>query len=280
MKLHFLPLLLLPLVTHSQIINSSFEDWYTDSLGQRRLVGWQHLQKSNAPADLIGTSRENNSQHLNYAIRLSRWYDYTWDKIFQSTSVKNNPATLTGYYKYTDNDLIGDRTKDTAYVRIYITKWNVIRAKTDTLGQGYIELGPSVGYRLFECPIQYLMPGTADSLVLDISPSKWEGVGTFCATPGYCSFFTLDNLVLNGTGATPIFNVVFPNPSQNVVSIRLDADGKGFANIVNGLGQVVLRKPVVPGNNSFYIHRLPAGIYFLQIFSANSKVGTYKFVKQ
>jgi hypothetical protein len=50
-------------------------------------------------------------------------------------------------------------------------------------------------------------------------------------------FFTLDNLELKGIGVAPALNIVFPNPSKNAVHINLAIDGKGFANIVNGLAK-------------------------------------------
>jgi hypothetical protein len=278
MKIYLL-LLLLPFVSNAQIINGSFENWFTDSLGQQRLVGWQHFAKVDLPTTLVGTSRETNSQHLNYAVKISRWYDYTWDRLLQKTSVVSNPASVTGYYKYVDNALTGERNKDTAFVRVILTRRNTVMNRTDTIGRGYIELDPSGTYRHFECPIQYELAGMADSLLIEISPSKFLDVPSYCVSPGYCSFLTLDNLSLEGTGGFTVMNSVYPNPAISNLYFQLPVGTTGSALVYNALGQKLLQQEVFAGSNNFKIGFLEPGLYFLQINTARNQTSVHKFLK-
>jgi hypothetical protein len=275
----YLVLLLLPLSTYSQLLNNSFENWYRDSNGQLRLVGWNHVQKGNNPTGLAGTSREANAQHLTYALKLSRWYDYTWDKVIQKAAINFNPVSLTGYYKYSDNHLTGDRSKDTAYIRVLLTKWNPVASSTDTVGEGYIEFGPAASYTAFSCSVHYSSQSTADSLLLEISPSKFRDVPTYCVSHGYCSFFSLDNLELKGKGGSAVTYTLIPNPTANRIHVALPAGQKGYATIFNSAGQLILKQPVSPGSNSFDIRYLSAGLYMLQIVTSDNNKSIHKFLK-
>src|ERR1043165_2869184 len=82
---------------HAQLLNTDFENWYTDSIGQVRLFDWEHL---NGPDDInpgpqfFGTWQESNSQHGQRALKLSRWYNYTWDAVRQRAPINYKPAAL------------------------------------------------------------------------------------------------------------------------------------------------------------------------------------------
>lgn len=237
------------------------------------------MQKQNDSTLLGGTYQVNQSQHLNYAIKLSRWYDYTWDKIIQKAPLNFNPANLAGYYNYTNNDLTGDSDKDTAYVSVVLTKWNQILHKTDTVGRGSTELGASNIYLPFECTINYFTSAVADTIIIEISPSKFKDLGSYCVTPGYCSYFTVDNLTLNGNGSFTPVNILFPNPATTTIHFNLPLNEHGEARIINMLGQTISKKMITGGSNSFEIVFLSPGMYILQVAGSNDKVGFYKFIK-
>lgn len=73
--------LLSTLAVYAQIANSSFENWYTDTTGKKRLNDWEHCVKYDFPGGGFGTWQENNAQSGTYALKLSRWYNYTWDVV-------------------------------------------------------------------------------------------------------------------------------------------------------------------------------------------------------
>jgi hypothetical protein len=264
----------------TQPVNPSFENWYPDSNGVMRLVGWIHADKNSGPGLLNGTYRETNSQHLDYAATLSRWYDYTWDKLIQKTPINSRPAMLTGFYRYVNNDLTGNRDKDTAYVFVAVTRWNTILNRSDTIGQGIIELGPAADFQSFECPVIYSSPGAGDSLYIEISPSKFNDLPSYCVSPGWCSYLTVDNLELKGSVSNLSGFTIYPNPSRDKIFIPISSSmSKGNFMIMNTCGQVVLRKTVVPGMNELNISMFSRGIYFLVLREENGKLHALRFLK-
>lgn len=89
--------LILTLQTSAQIVNADFEDWYTDTIGKERLIGWEHLIKYNgANVSMFGTWKDIHSEHNTYALQLSRWYNYTWDIVRQKNSYQFFAFVLIG----------------------------------------------------------------------------------------------------------------------------------------------------------------------------------------
>ena len=59
--------------------------------------------------------------------------------------------------------------------------------------------------------------------------------------------------------------MVYPNPVTDAIRIRIQQDGWNEAILINTIGQVLNRMPLVSGENALHVAQLPAGIYYLQI---------------
>jgi len=71
---------------------------------------------------------------------------------------------------------------------------------------------------------------------------------------------------------------MFPNPSDNYVTLQLPSDvDKVQVSVFDYLGKALLQKSISSNNNTLDISNLSAGIYFVRIQS-DSKVGTKKLV--
>ncbi|MBK7669534.1 MAG: T9SS type A sorting domain-containing protein [Sphingobacteriaceae bacterium] len=68
--------------------------------------------------------------------------------------------------------------------------------------------------------------------------------------------------------------IVYPNPTNSTLSIKTEETIES-ATVYNLLGSVVLEET----NKSFSVEQLPAGVYTLQIKTANG-TGTVRFVKE
>ena len=228
----------------AQIANSDFENWYVDSNGKSRLTGWDHLVKYDfANSGFFGTYKAAPGEHGQYALTISRWYSYTWDVVRQFSPVAFKPVSLSGYYKYTDNDLTSGRAKDTALVEIYLTKWNAASSRRDTVGTGTKELGLCIAFAAFSCPLSYSGSTNPDSILIRLLPSKFKNSVGACADSGWCSFLTIDNLSLDqstGVYAPPLSHIaVFPNPVTNTLFIDLKQSGLCNLNVTDVLGKSI-----------------------------------------
>src|SRR5437016_5380597 len=130
---------LIAILATAQASNLDFENWYTDSLGKNRLYNWENFAGGGtAPNNsLIGTWMSTDAEHGVYALKLSRWYSYTYDWVRQRTPNSLRYVGVNGYYKYIDTRLgsvPGDF--DTAMVQVFLTKWNIAAAHQDTVGSG------------------------------------------------------------------------------------------------------------------------------------------------
>lgn len=292
MKQMFLLLLLcISHRVHAQIANADFEDWYTDTSGQVRLQSWEHMDGGDDPipyTPFYGTWQESSSQHGAKALKMSRWYNYTWDAVRQKAPVNYRPAALTGYYKYTDNNLINGtvRSKDTALLDVYLTSWNAALQRRDTIGRGTEQFTASSQFMPFSCPLVYASAGVPDSLVLRFMPTKFKaGSGSgICADSGLCSFLTIDNLSLvqstaiaGERGKQPR---VFPNPATDVLIVDLGGMGTSAITITDAVGKRVSAIPVAAsGRVQLNIYALSEGFYFLHI-AGEQGVSTVPFIKR
>lgn len=265
----------------AQILNADFEDWYIDTSGYKKLTSWEHLSKTDLVASgsgpLWGTRQDNNSEHGSYALMLSRWYSYAWDNIRQRTAISSRPAQLTGYYKYTKTALLGAKTDDTAAVDIYMTVWNSSLGKPDTIGTGRRKLSSANVYTAFTCDINYTGSTIPDTIQIHIEPSIFRGIGADCADSNYCSFLSVDNLVLHDNTSVPTVEKevisIFPNPSYNTLNIIAENKIERIR-IIDMLGRIMLEKSydkpdkitlnisfLLPGNyiitvNKHYVYRI------------------------
>ena len=73
---------------------------------------------------------------------------------------------------------------------------------------------------------------------------------------------------------------LFPNPADDFVNIRLNADVSGTLVLTNSEGRTVLEKSIHHSNNTFVIDvtDLKSGIYFVQLYFDDGSVAIKKLV--
>jgi hypothetical protein len=286
-RLALLLILIVPaLVAQSQIVNSGFENWYVDSTGKNRLAGWQHSVKYNYPnSTMFGTWRDANAEEGSYALKLSRWYNYTWDEVTQRSAIGAMPLGLSGFYRYTDNHLGGGQTNDTALIEMYLTAWNNTSGHRDTVAHGVRELSLSASYTSFYCPASSVSASLPDSMFIRIAPSKFLNSPGACIDSGYCSFLTVDNLSLvyntGVAGSGAIICALSPNPSSGRMSVTVDMQHVPYQlSMVNMMGQTVYSAIISEPKQSIDISSLSAGVYSVILKDATGLTAIRKMVRQ
>jgi hypothetical protein len=276
-----------------QIKNGSFENWTIDttqapvSLGYT-LDNWIHCdrfltEKKELVIPLLGTYRDTVSHSGNFALTLSRWYNNNFDVIKYQDTISTRPTFVTGYYKYFPSEL-SFRESDTAFICVFITKFNVATNMNDTLGIAKKELNRASKFTYFEIPVKYanisLIP---DKITIFISPSKFQvGVGG-CHNPpvDYCSYLSIDDInysnvpleISDNFNTTKPYNL-FPNPMTSQLTIKGELTNKSVK-LVDVYGKIV--ETIKPIENIIHIKtdHYCSGTYF--VFIGNE---VYKLIKQ
>ncbi len=273
---------LLHLICSGQILNASFENWTLlpdADLNEQQwtLDNWQHLSPlGDEISSLHGTYRDSTAQTGNFALGLSRWYNYTFDMALFRGACSAKPKLLTGFYHYAEGQLsLG--LIDTALVVAYLTKYNPALQRTDTVGVGQMDLVGVDTFVFFQCPITYTQPNVLpDSLTILVQPTKFRfGVGG-CVSNAWCSFLSVDDLALSFSTQAPelprptVF-AVFPNPTASSLTVTGAISGERVL-IFNLLGQVVYEGVAQSDTETLYLGGLKSGIYFLKI---NGKTASF-----
>lgn len=230
----------------------------------------------------------------NFGIVLSDWYGTRDDHVAigeDSKPTRTNckdcgapidfkPLILKGYYKFA---LLGGVPSDsvTGSIEVYMTRYDSILQKRDTIGEGAIVL-PSTptDYSMFDMPIDYSAQDlTPDTIILKISlaaASSAQGIGC-----GNCMYFYIDGLELlenaTSTGATHSRNNlnIFPNPAKENVWVVNNSPNSQHLKLYNMNGNLVDQFSIFPNQNLLYnLSELNPGFYFL-----NSLFDTYKIIK-
>jgi len=267
--------LLLHLACAGQILNGSFENWTflpdADINPQKwSLNNWQHLSPNgDSLLALIGTYRDSMPKVGNFALGLSRWYNYTYDVAAFRNACPTKPTRLTGFFKYDEGTLSLNLT-DTARVSVYLTRFNTTTQQTDTVGLGQLDLPGVDTFTFFDCPITYGQPGVyPDSLTIILKPTKFRfGVGG-CNTDPWCSFLTVDELALAFSTPAPELPTqpmfrFFPNPASDRLTIEGDILGERVL-IFNVLGQLQFDERATADVMTIGLGELKSGLYLLKI---------------
>jgi len=73
---------------------------------------------------------------------------------------------------------------------------------------------------------------------------------------------------------------IFPNPNSGILTIELKEFKDYVLKIVNTLGQVIQTNNLVNQTTQLNVNQLSNGIYFLQIYSADTLIGIKKIIKE
>lgn len=278
--------LLAGLTTRAQLQNLSFENWNNTNADYPVPENWT----INQGMGQFGIFRDSMPQEGTFAMTLSRWYYYTFDDAVQTAATTTKPVELSGFYRYTDNNISwgSGEVKDTAHVYIYAKKWNAITQQNDTIGRGHTKLLGSDFWATFTCPVYYTTNDLPDSITIRLAPTEYNFVSGngMCNTNGngWCSYFTVDNLVLSET-ATGIDETaktfsVFPNPANDrlYVGSMLKATTFNYT-IVDVMGKTIKAENSHAVGIPLDISTLNNGVYFVTIQAGNA-TATQKIIKQ
>lgn len=289
-KLFFTLFCCLPVWAFAQLANLDFENWYTDSTGASRLYNWEHLEFNSKPNNtMFATWKTTDAEHGSYALKLSRWYQYLSDIVRQRASISSRPSSLKGYYEYIDNNLtyLTSPRYDTASAAVWLTKWNTITSKNDTIGTGMAQLTFNNTYAAFTCPISYIDGRVPDSITIVIRPTQWAHSDGLCKDSGLCSFLTIDHLSLGAPSALAHLDVahidIYPNPATDKLILRPDnrvSPSSLRISITNVLGSIVYQSHLQQQTSIIDLTAFSPGNYFLVIQDDAGMLQVKKFVKQ
>lgn len=238
--------------------------------------------------------RTTDAHSGNYALVLSDWYgtreDYASLGEGSLPSINTclgcgapidfRPLLLKGYYKFA---LLGGVPSDsvTGGIEVYMTRYDSILLKRDTIGEGAIVL-PSTpsDYSMFEMPIDYSAQDlTPDTIFLKVSlaaASSAQGIGC-----GNCMYFYIDGLELlenaTSTGATQTRNNlnISPNPAKENILVVNNSPNSQHLKLYNMNGNLIDQFSIFPNQNHLYnLSELNPGFYFL-----SSLFDAYKIIK-
>lgn len=279
-----LMVLLVAITANAQIMNADLEHWDTNTSGRLYPRSWPLMENE-------WLYRDSIAQHGNYALQVSVWYYYGKTVAKQTAAVDKRMARLQGYYKYTLNrikDNIADMVvTDTAFVNVWMTKWNVVTGERDTIGKGEIILEGSTTYQMFNCPIHYTSMGIPDTVAITFDPSilrRREGLFISQESDGVNSLLSIDNLSLeespmevisaeHGAGIN-----IYPNPISGKLNILLPHHKEGTICLGAITGGILIEQPIQQTTNELDIALLPAGIYTIVIRDKDNRVITARQV--
>jgi hypothetical protein len=279
---------LLPFLSNAQLQNVGFELW-EEPLTARIATGWTRTNGTTQSLSFqnLFWPPVTNAQNGTYAIRLSVWYNYEKDMVFQVAPIASRPAALSGYYTYTDNEdhiwgpVTGGAVTDYAKTTVILTKWNAALSEDVTIGFGELLLGGAEDYTYFNCPITYTSAEVPDTIkvILNCSVIVDPTDNIFgMAELGISSIFTVDNLALSETLGSndpdrKVVNV-YPNPATDIINI---SGYEGTAVLYDATGKQVLVQEYSGGGID--ISRLQQGIYLLKL-DEGTKIRNTRIVKQ
>jgi len=73
--------------------------------------------------------------------------------------------------------------------------------------------------------------------------------------------------------------IIYPNPTKNEIFISSGFEIKSI-NIVNSIGQTVIRKNINNQSIAINVSDLSKGMYIISVVSDNNKIENHKFIKE
>ncbi len=183
--------------------------------------------------------------------------------------VNNNPAQLTGYYKYLPNG------PDTAVAIAFTSRYDALLDSTIILEMIAIKLIPTPVYAPFEINLNYNSFPFADTINVSFASSNLLDSGAYI---GLGSILFIDSLNIN---YLPLFinNIsqenefeFYPNPAHDFLILKSKNNLMNSEILIyNSLGQVVLSKLVKEKIDEIYmdVSKLLNGTYFIEVRSSD-----------
>lgn len=289
-------LMLAGLVMKAQTLtNPNFESWaasssyYTDTLPAN---WWPFYCNTVHPT--------TDSYQGTYATKIQGWFacgiapgvlvngqePLNYGNFMESgTPFTTKPASISGYYKYTDVT-----PGDSAEVTIILKRYNAALMKRDTIAFSTQALAPSTSYSLFTVNINDMMPGVIpDSIIIMFNSSKYY---MFDMITMALPVLYIDRLLLpetpNGIAESNDMTAgsfMYPNPitGSSTLSITEDLSNSGEISIeiFDTQGKKVMELNRIK-NNEVLIQKahFSAGSYVYVVRRNKSFISRGKFVVQ
>ncbi|MCS7035070.1 MAG: PCMD domain-containing protein [Saprospiraceae bacterium] len=258
----------------AQIPNAGFEVWQPAS-GYEYPANWGVLaQATNGAA--VTCEKSTDKYSGNFAARLftrdlviarvpgllfTGKLDVATQSVSGGFAYDQQPARLTGYYKYTPG--VGD----SCTVFGLLTR-TLAGGARDTVATFFWRGGAAASYSPFSIPLTYRSNAKPDTALIVISSSKDP------VAPALNSSMWVDALSFEGsvsisepTSLLPV--AVIPNPAQETIRLSVAYEGLLRVWLVDAAGQLVDNQLLYSGE-ALPVGHLPTGTYFLQVLDAQT----------
>jgi hypothetical protein len=255
--------------------NGDFESW--EDVEAIHPINWYSLDMDEGPRLNNTVLRTEDAQHGTYALRLKNRLEYDESGSLRTSNsnydkqakfpVAGRHATFNGYYKY---EMVGDLDTVDIAVKLYLNSLFV--------GGGNVRIGTSTSsYTPFEIEMWYgqstIVPDSAD-IEVHMGTDSLVGLSVL-----YLDNFSFDGFIvpyeplitaIEEVSTEPSDFIVYPNPTDGLVWIAL-ASGTPITRVeVYDLSGALVQQGIFnAGNAQIDMNHHPAGIYLLQIFSAD-----------
>ncbi|MFN0213289.1 MAG: T9SS type A sorting domain-containing protein [Saprospiraceae bacterium] len=228
-----------------------------------------------------------------YAVQLWSWYygqsnsEFVYgDKFpFAGQPLFERPESLCGFYKFTQvNEMNG--VSDSGYVQIWLSKYNTISMKRDTIGSGVYYFTAQTGYTAFICPIAYVSNAMPDTIFCSFISSLKEWPNCNGDGNGNCNFLSIDSLSFTSSNTSSTkclpadFDVeIFSNPSSGRLKVRVRDLKMYKIYIFSTEGNLVYQDSLFQ-QKEINTSNFTNGIYFVQIQNQEGRSITKKIIKK
>ncbi len=198
----------------------------------------------------------------------------------------SKPSSISGYYK-----LVDVSAGDSCLVTVILKKYNSFTMKRDTIAYSSVTLPATQNYSLFTVNVVDLMPlAIPDSIIIVCKPSKYYVYDaiTYVLPTMYVDAISIQNNSVNGineiksTSENKIKTYVYPNPSNEITTLMIDADVSLIKNtkviIYDELCKKVTAIDVTDSNRIIMPQNLTSGKYYYTLNHKNSILSKGNFV--
>jgi hypothetical protein len=263
---------------NAQIIpNGSFENWTKQTIGTQTVLTADNWLGSYTQGS-TPLSPKQTTDHIdgNYGIEIetTQWtiVGKTGGIVACSFPVTTKPLYINGYFKSLRVDTIG-----TGQVLIQL------KNNGTKIGEGLFNANKNVGvYTPFSQAITYTSNLIPTEAIIWLCSEGIFGVNSKnFGNKLWIDRLSLTNapLSINNNIDNEDFFLIFPNPSREVLNVKLKNNNVASLKITNVLGQNLMSEKLYNENNTINISSLERGIYIVEIEIAN-KIFVNKIIKE
>jgi hypothetical protein len=186
--------------------------------------------------------------------------------------VNVRPVNLVGKWQYMGSGA------DMGAVGLFLTKWNTITQKRDTLGTiAHILTGMEMSWASFSLPITYTSNDTPDSCLIILGSS---GVNPVAGSYLYVDELDLEGNTAGISGAKENPFSLFPNPAKDQITLDLSAMEVANIRVFDLSGKCVLQQQKSAANrHTIDLSSIAPGAYIIQVQSAKG-ISSARFIHQ